>query len=685
MTDEQYLRAIVENDCYASFEALMVRYRRHVYAVCLRQLRNNADAEDATQEVFRKLLEHSAGINGNLVGWLNRCARNTSISMIRSNHARRKREALVVTHTEQINHAIDKIDHTELVSKMVRELEPNQREMLIRHVLHGVSQSDLAHEQGVTQQAVAARLDRIRKQLRAWSREHRVLGWALGWFVTGWWSSAKASATRGLSSLTGATGSGATTGTAGTLSTATATKGAATVAVALSVACILPGDDPLHTNHAKNQQQNVAYTDDAQTPHQPSAVKNNTPTDESAVGYAPTLTMSTGKGRTFNPMPKSIEPTDPPSYPQADITPLTQTFLTDQSQHAPTVGTTTPTPQTAGYLPVQFDNAQPTLALAPEDRPAESLSADPMEPAQTTRPINDQAVHAGGAPDHPPMRADAMKPGAEDAAHPGKTPEDRPPFYFAQRLHLDGGDAAHPASSASLPNQWPTIHDHHPLTDSLALAGVGDNHLIFDRLGLVAPRLPDQLDGSQPLPDRFNPFDSRAWLSPSDNPDGLSMLPAITQVDTSHAQLTQLADGPLGEPLAETHQLPTDMPHESLTQASPITEPPMPSPIQDRSDGLPLPIASLASGWLPDAGTSKEVNIPNVLEHWSNAGFAPTDPPPDPTPGLAQPVSAEFTSMAYEPPAIQRAVRVVLPEPTMLGLLGLAAPPLLLRRSRPTT
>ena len=177
----------MEENCCAAFAALVERYYRQVFSICYSRLNNRADAEDATQDVFRKLIESSDGIERDLSGWLRSCAVNTSISMIRSASARRRRENALENGTCSCE-STEHIDRAELVNRMLDELDQQQRALLIRHVVGGVSQSALAEELGVTQQAVASRIMTIRKRLRSWLDLRHIGTLGLGWLVTGGWS-----------------------------------------------------------------------------------------------------------------------------------------------------------------------------------------------------------------------------------------------------------------------------------------------------------------------------------------------------------------------------------------------------------------------------------------------------------------------------------------------------------------
>ncbi len=66
-----------------AFDRLVQRYYSLVLRVCRRQLRNEADADDAAQQVFWHLLSQAPQIHSNIAAWLHRCAHNVSVSLVR--------------------------------------------------------------------------------------------------------------------------------------------------------------------------------------------------------------------------------------------------------------------------------------------------------------------------------------------------------------------------------------------------------------------------------------------------------------------------------------------------------------------------------------------------------------------------------------------------------------------------
>ena len=75
-----------------AFEVLVHRYQSMVLATCRRTLRNDSDAEDATQEAFLKLAQHAGSITSNAAAWLHACALRASLDLLRKRGSTRRVE-----------------------------------------------------------------------------------------------------------------------------------------------------------------------------------------------------------------------------------------------------------------------------------------------------------------------------------------------------------------------------------------------------------------------------------------------------------------------------------------------------------------------------------------------------------------------------------------------------------------
>ncbi len=83
-TDEQLVSRAQQGDLNA-FETLATRYEQRVYSLVLRILRQEQDAEDATQQTFLSALENIKGFRreARFLTWLLRIASHAALKVIR--------------------------------------------------------------------------------------------------------------------------------------------------------------------------------------------------------------------------------------------------------------------------------------------------------------------------------------------------------------------------------------------------------------------------------------------------------------------------------------------------------------------------------------------------------------------------------------------------------------------------
>jgi len=158
-TEQDLLAQYVRSRDPEAFSRLAERHQNMVFAVCLRILRNTADAEDAAQNAFLQLVQKAGEVHGSVAGWLHRVAVGVSVNALRRNQTRRAREARATTRRaartepswEEVKDAID---------LAIERLPEDLRVPLVLHYLERRTQQDIARELGISQPAVSQRLKR---------------------------------------------------------------------------------------------------------------------------------------------------------------------------------------------------------------------------------------------------------------------------------------------------------------------------------------------------------------------------------------------------------------------------------------------------------------------------------------------------------------------------------------------
>lgn len=169
----------------AAFETLMARHERRVYALALRMLRNEHDAEDVAQQTFLSAVEGLAGFRGeaSFSTWILRIATYAALKIIR------KRKGLDLVSLDEATDATgdgDGVPHPEyiadwraspeqlvahnetrqLIDAALAELDEKHRLVFLLRDVEGLSVRETAGALGLTEVNVKVRLLRARLRLR---------------------------------------------------------------------------------------------------------------------------------------------------------------------------------------------------------------------------------------------------------------------------------------------------------------------------------------------------------------------------------------------------------------------------------------------------------------------------------------------------------------------------------------
>jgi RNA polymerase sigma-70 factor, ECF subfamily len=137
-------------------------HRRAIYARCRQLLDSPDEAEDATQEVFIRLLHHLDGVPAGLAArrWLSRAATNYCFNVIRDRNLRRQR---LRTFAEDL--CGDKGHLTETIAvrrdqarRVLAALSPGERPIAVLHFVDDMTQDEVASALGISRRTVVNRL-----------------------------------------------------------------------------------------------------------------------------------------------------------------------------------------------------------------------------------------------------------------------------------------------------------------------------------------------------------------------------------------------------------------------------------------------------------------------------------------------------------------------------------------------
>ena len=144
-----------------------------ILRLCMRQLGDRSDAEDATQETFRRALQQREMVVGDPLPWLIAVARNLCIDELRRRRTGRgvlERTAAQSTGTQEDAASVENPERVVVgrmfVNELLGQLTPAERRVVAGTLVDGQCGGDLAASLGVTTSTARVLLARARQKLR---------------------------------------------------------------------------------------------------------------------------------------------------------------------------------------------------------------------------------------------------------------------------------------------------------------------------------------------------------------------------------------------------------------------------------------------------------------------------------------------------------------------------------------
>ena len=170
--DAQELVRRAQDGDAAAFEHLYRSHSRQVYSLCLRMLKNAADAEDITQQVFLILFRKIGMFCGEsrLSTWLHRVTVNAVLMHMRRKRAGEARtesldtEALpfLTVSDHSMDSAVDRIN----LRRALRKLPAGCRRMFLLHVVLGYRHQEIAKLESCSVGCSKSQVHKARKRLQ---------------------------------------------------------------------------------------------------------------------------------------------------------------------------------------------------------------------------------------------------------------------------------------------------------------------------------------------------------------------------------------------------------------------------------------------------------------------------------------------------------------------------------------
>ena len=171
LTDEQLVLQYQKTQDSAIFGEIYNRYYKKIFHTCLGVVKNREVAYDLTQDVIMKVMENLAKLeNGFLLGlWINRIARNASITYVRSQQ--KGNEAPYQSYYESLQEDADDDSRQkqenllDAMDQVMNALKEEERQILIMRYFEKRSVEEVRKTLGLGGSATKMRLARARKRM----------------------------------------------------------------------------------------------------------------------------------------------------------------------------------------------------------------------------------------------------------------------------------------------------------------------------------------------------------------------------------------------------------------------------------------------------------------------------------------------------------------------------------------
>lgn len=169
---DQELMQIVQAGDYSPASEIYDRYSGRIYNFAFRFLRNSEAAEDATQEVFVKMLRHANQFHGDakLSTWLFSITANWCRDYLRKadNKVKESDDVLVTLPTpsdQAPDRRLEQRENEQRVRRALELLTAEQREAILLSRYQGLSYAEIAQIAGCSEGAVKTRVFRAMETL----------------------------------------------------------------------------------------------------------------------------------------------------------------------------------------------------------------------------------------------------------------------------------------------------------------------------------------------------------------------------------------------------------------------------------------------------------------------------------------------------------------------------------------
>jgi RNA polymerase sigma-70 factor (ECF subfamily) len=151
---------------------LYAKYAPAIHGRCLRFLRSREDAQDATQEIFLKLLREWSGLQGkeHVLFWVHRTTTNHCISLLRKAKVRRTSEL-----PEEVPDGPQDPERAlvlkDVLARLFRPWNQTTRNVVLYAYWDGYDQEEIAGLTGLATSTIRKHLTRFKRKSQAWRKQ----------------------------------------------------------------------------------------------------------------------------------------------------------------------------------------------------------------------------------------------------------------------------------------------------------------------------------------------------------------------------------------------------------------------------------------------------------------------------------------------------------------------------------
>jgi len=156
------------------FHEMYEAHHRRVYSICFRMVKDAAEAEDLTQEVFVNLFRSLGSFRGEsaFTTWLHRLTVNHVLMHFRKRKVRAVRpaedgEVQLRAEADSYDHKRTNIVDRILLSEVIAKLPDGYREAFVLHDIEGFEHQEIAKMSGRAEGTSKSQLHKARRALRA--------------------------------------------------------------------------------------------------------------------------------------------------------------------------------------------------------------------------------------------------------------------------------------------------------------------------------------------------------------------------------------------------------------------------------------------------------------------------------------------------------------------------------------